>query len=217
MRRHSQTLLILGFTAIFIGYLSTWLRGPGVGLSFLGLEMGEWFKFLGLGTRRDLFYLPPITLGLMLAIWTMTWPPDRSKKGFGWRAWAVRALAVLVSLLAFPAIEDINGPVREQYVLRLILIGLVVIVALVSGFWRPQGAWRAIPWLAMTILGILGAVLPSWLFLQVQPFLSEIIGLQVRSGLGLWLNAFGNALVAAVSLLQLRADSDAGVTTNITT
>ena len=124
MRRYSLILLSLGFTAIFIGYLSVWLIGPGAGLSFLGVEMGEWFKFLGLGARRDLFYLPPVTLGLLLAIWTVTWP---QQGGFDWRAWAVRALAVLVSLLAFPAIEDISGPVREQYTTRVILIGMVIV------------------------------------------------------------------------------------------
>jgi hypothetical protein len=199
MRRHLQTLLILGFTAVFVGYLSVWLRGPGVGLSFLGVEMGEWFKFLGLGSRRDLFYLPPITLGLMLAIWTMTWP---AKGGFDWRAWAVRALAVFVSLLAVPAVEDISGPVREQYTLRVVLIGVVVIVALLSGFWRPEGAWRRLPWLLIAFLGLIGAVLPSWLYLQVQPFLSDILGVPVRAGIGLWLNVLGNALIVITSLSQ---------------
>ena len=122
----------MGFTAVFIGYLTVWLPGPGVGLSFLGIEMGEWFKFLGLGGRRDIFYFPPISLSLMLAVWTITWPQNN------WQAWAIRALAVLVSLLAFPAIEDITGPVREQYTLRVILIAMVAIVALLSGIWRPS-------------------------------------------------------------------------------
>ena len=203
MRRSSQTLLILGFTAVFIGYRSVWLRGPGAGLSFLGLEMGEWFNFLGLGSRRDLFYLPPITLGLMLAIWTMTWPARESDAGFDWRAWIVRGLAVLVSLLAFPAIEDISGPVREQYVLRVVLIGLVIVVALLSGFWRPKGAWRTLPWIALAVLGVLGAALPAWMFLQVQPFLSDILGVPVSADIGFWLNVVGNTVVAATSLFQL--------------
>lgn len=199
MRRYSQTLLILGFTAVFVGYLSVWLRGPGVGLSFLGVEMGEWFKFLGLGPRRDLFYLPPITLGLMLAVWTMTWP---ATEGFDWRAWTVRALAVFVSLLAVPAVEDISGPVREQYILRVVLIGLVILVALLSGFWRPVGPWRRLPWLLIAALALISALLPSWLYLQVQPFLSNILGVPVSAGLGLWLNVLGNALIVITSLSQ---------------
>ena len=200
MRRYSQVLLIGGFTAVFVGYLSVWLRGPGVGLSFLGVEMGEWFKFMGLGSRRDLFYLPPITLGLMLAIWTMTWPVN---EGFDWRAWVVRALAVLVSLLAFPAIEDISGPVREQYMLRVVLIGVVIAAALLSGFWRPKGVWQRLPWFLLALLSVLGALLPSWLYLQVQPFLSDILGVPVSAGMGFWLNVVGNALIVVTSLYQL--------------
>lgn len=209
MRRHAQTLLILGFTAIFVGYLSVWLRGPGAGLSFLGLEMGEWFKFLGLGSRRDLFYLPPIILGLMMAIWTMTWPARPSGSGLDWRAWLVRTLAFLISLLAFPAVEDITGPVREQYVLRVILIACVAATVLLSGFVHPTGARRRVPWILLALLGFLGAILPAWLFMQVQPFLSNVLGVPVASGIGLWLNIFGNGLVAAVALFQVFSDSPA--------
>jgi hypothetical protein len=207
MRRHAQTLLISGFTAVFVGYLSTWLRGPGAGLSFLGVEMGEWFKFMGLGPRRDLFYLPPIILGSMMAIWTMTWPVQEKGSSFDWRAWAVRAVAVLVSLLAFPAIEDISGPVREEYLLRVFLIGIVVIVSLISGFWHPRGVWRRVPWMLLLFLGAAGAALPAWLFLQVHSFLSDLLGVPVSAGIGFWLNLLGNVLVGAASLLQLSANS----------
>jgi hypothetical protein len=206
MRRYSQTLLLLGFTAVFVGYLSIWLRGPGVGLSFLGVELGEWFKFLGLGPRRDLFYLPPITLGLMLAVWTMTWP---ATSGFDWRAWVVRALAAIVSLLAFPAVEDISGPVREQYFLRVVLIGVVIVVALLSAIWRPKGGWRRLPWLLIAALGLIGALLPTWLYVQVQPFLSDILGVPVSAGIGLWLNVLGNSLIVFTSLYQMFSISSA--------
>lgn len=201
MRRYSPAILILGFTAIFVGYLSVWLRGPGAGLSFLGVEMGEWFKFAGLGPRRDIFYLPPVLLGLMLALWTSTWPAPTGG-GFAWRPWAVRVLAVLVSFLAFPAIEDITGPVREQYLLRVFLIGLVIVVALLSAFWHPQGRWRAAPWLAIGALGILNLVLPTWLFAQAQSFLSSLLGVPVAAGMGLWLNGLGSTLVAVTAFYE---------------
>lgn len=204
MRRHGQVLLILGFTAVFVGYLSLWLRGPGVGLSFLGIELGEWFKFLGFGARRDLFYLPPITLGLMLAIWTITWPwQERS----GWRAWLVRALAVLVSLLAFPAVEDMMGPLREQYLLRVAGVLLVGALALVGAWFPRRSGTRLWPWWALLLLGLVAATLPAWLFLQAQTLLSGILGVPVGTGIGLWLNGLGNGLVVAVALYQLLAGS----------
>jgi hypothetical protein len=205
MRRYSQLLLILGVTAVFVGYLSVWLRGPGVGLTFLGVEMGEWFKFLGLGPRRDLFYLPPVILGLMLAFWTWTWP---IKESFDWHAWTIRALGVMVSLLSFPAVEDIIGPVREQSILRVVLIGFVILVALISGFWRPNREWWRLPWLILIVLGLSGAVLPTWIFMQVQPFLSDILGVSVSAGMGLWLNLLGNMLIVIISLVPIAMSDD---------
>ena len=198
MNQHRvQIILLLGFTAIFIGYLTVWLPGPGAGLSFMGIEMGEWFKFLGLGAQRDIFYLPPISLGLMLAIWTITWPENN------WQAWATRALAVLISLLAFPAIEDITGPVREQYTLRVFLIGLVALVALLSGIWRSSTRYAWIPWALLALLGIAGALLPTWMYLSVRSYAAQIIGVPIGVGLGVWLNGVGHLLVTAVSAKQI--------------
>lgn len=199
MRKHAQTVLILGFTVIFVGYLSVWLVGPGVGLSFLGIELGEWLKFIGLDGRRDYFYLPPITLGGMLVLWTMTWAVQ------DWRAWAMRGLAVLISLLAFPAIEDISGPVREQYTTRVILIGFVALLALLAAVWRPRGAWARLPWLLMALLAGVGLVLPVWLFLEIRPYLSDLFGQPVSAGIGLWLNGLGHGVVLFVCLLHLPA------------
>jgi hypothetical protein len=188
---------MIGFTAILIGYLSVWLPGPGAGLSFLGIEMGEWFKFLGLGGRRDIFYLPPISLGLMLALWTMTWPTNN------WRAWTVRALAVMISLLAFPAIEDITGPVREQYTLRVILIAFVTLTALISGLWQPSAKMAWLPWAIITLLGLTGALLPAWMYLNVRSYAVQVIGVPIGVGLGVWLNGAGHLLVMGVSAMQI--------------
>ncbi len=199
IKKHARTLLMLGFTAVFIGYLTVWMPGPSAGLSLLGIEMGEWFKFLGLGPRRDLFYLPPIALGLCLAIWTMTWLQN------DWRAWGMRALAVAVSLLAFPAIEDItnaDSTVREQYYLRVVLIVVVGFVALVSGFWRSQGKWRNVPWFLMAVVSMLGFVLPTWQYMQIRPYTSQVMDVTIGIGLGVWLNGAGFLAIFAVSVTE---------------
>ena len=195
---HKQTLLMLSFTAIFIGYLTVWLPGPGAGLSFLGIEMGEWFKFLGLGARRDLFYLPPITLSLMLAIWTITWTRQ------GWQAWLMRIIAVLISLLAFPAIEAIRFEAVSEWRPRLLLIGGVALVAVLSGLaerWTPPN-WLS--WLVLAIVGVVGAVFPFWVYLQVRPLVTLAVGLPVGIGPGVWLNGIGHLGVTAVSILRLQ-------------
>lgn len=188
----------VALTTILVGYLSAWLVGPAAGLSFLGLEIGEWVKFFGVGWQRDYFYLPPITLGLMLTLMTVNWENGR------FHTWAMRGTAVLVSLLVFPAIEDLTGPSRNQYILRVILIGVVAITAVLSAVAaqnRPV-RWH---WFLLMGLGVLGLVLPTWMLVwEIRPFVSQTLGVSVGVGVGAWLNGVGHLLVLVVSFLEIR-------------
>lgn len=200
MRTENQErLLLVSLTAVFIGYLSVWLPGPAAGLQFLGVELGEWIKFLGVGAVRDLFYLPPIILGLMLAVLTMDWENGR------WQTWLLRGVALLVSLLAFPALEDIMGASRSQYLLRLGLIALVGATILLAALWGQKlvALWAWLPWLLLAVLGIVGAVLPLWYYLaQVRPYLANLLGMPVGVGWGLLLYTAGCLGITAVALWQ---------------
>jgi hypothetical protein len=198
--QNQERLLLAGLTAVFIGYLSVWLPGPAAGLQFLGVELGEWIKFLGEGAIRDLFYLPPIILGLMLAVLTMGWENGR------WQTWLMRGLALLVGLLAFPAYEDLMGDYRSEYLLRVALIGLVgLTIVLVALFGKKLVAtWAWLPWILLAILGIVGAALPLWYYVsQVQPYVSGVFGVSVGVGWGLILYTAGCLGITAVSLWQL--------------
>ncbi|WP_374685617.1 hypothetical protein [Promineifilum sp.] len=192
--RRTATLLVLGLTAIFVGYFLVWLPGPSAGLRLIGVEMGEWIKFLGVGRTRDLFYLPPIALGLLIALWTATWPA-------GWRAWAARGLAVAVALLAFPAVASILGEPRGEWLARLMGVGLTALVAALSGFvGRGPGArW---PWPVMAVVALAGALLPLWQYVAVRPVVENALRQPVGVGPGVWINALGGVLVAAVCLMK---------------
>lgn len=199
--KNQERLLLAGLTAVFIGYLSVWLPGPAAGLQLLGVELGEWIKFLGVGAIRDLFYLPPIILGLMLVWLTMGWENGR------WQTWLMRGLALLVSLLTFPALEDITGASRSEYLLRVALIGLVgltvVLAALFGGKLVAKWAW--LPWVLLAVLGIVGAALPLWYYVsQVQPYVAGVLGVPVGVGWGLILYTMGCLGITAVSLWQLK-------------
>jgi hypothetical protein len=192
--------LLLGLTAVFVGYLTVWLPGPAAGLRFIGVEMGEWLKFFGVGAQRDFFYLPPITLGLMLALWTMRWPNGR------WQTWVMRGLAIAVSLLAFPAIADLTGGARHEYLLRVQLIGWVVVVALLSGVaarWRQTAVMGWLPWLLLLLVGLVGGVLPAWYYGEIRPYFSQVMGVSLGIGPGVWLNTLGHLLIALIALRQL--------------
>ncbi|MBE2220352.1 MAG: hypothetical protein IAF02_02370, partial [Anaerolineae bacterium] len=182
---------------VFIGYLSVWLPGPAAGLQFLGLELGEWIKFLGVGAIRDLFYLPPIILGLMLAVLTMGWENGR------WQTWMMRGLALLVSLLAFPAFEDVVGNYRSQYLLRVALIGLVGLTVVLAALFGKKlvTKWAWLPWVLLSVLGLVGAALPLWYYLsQVRPYVSGVLGVPVGVGWGLILYTAGCLVITAVSM-----------------
>lgn len=196
--KQASTVLLAGLTAIFVGYLMVWLPGPAAGLSFLGIELGEWIKFLGVGQRRNLFYLPPITLGLMLALLAAMWPNGR------WQTWAMRGLAVAVSLLALPAVPAIRGEPRSEWLLRLVLIALVGAVVVLTGLTGSLRRQQRLFWLLLVGLGVVGALAPFWLYLVVRPLISQVFALPVGIGAGVWLNGGGHLLVAAASLFQLK-------------
>ena len=191
-----RTLFLLGLTAMFVAYFLVWLPGPGAGLQLIGIEIGEWIKFLGVGARRNLFYLPPIILGLCIALWAAGWPNGR------WQTWLARALAVGVALLAFPAVAAIQLEPPGEWAWRLGMIALVVIVAAAGALVARRGAPPAWLWLLLAGVAAVGAVLPAWAYLSVLPVVREIMRRPVGIGEGVWLNSAGALLVMAVALAE---------------
>ncbi len=195
-----RTAMIAGFTAVFIGYFLVWLPGPSVGLQFIGVELGEWIKFLGVGQNRNLFYLPPITLGLMLLLLSLTWPYKC------WRAWVLRIIALSVALLALPAIEAIRFEPASEWFLRLVLVGLVFLLFILSRFLvdklRSPYLMKSVL-VSLTLVGLVGAILPFLSYLMVRPIVSQAIKMPIGIGLGVWFNTAGHLLVTAVTFFQL--------------
>ena len=220
-----QRLFLVGLTAVFISIFMVWLPGPAAGLQLIGFEMGEWVKFLGVDLSRNLFYLPPMTLGFSLAMWTAVWPNGR------WQTWLMRGVALLVSLLAFPAWNDITGGSQIEYVPRLWFIGFVGLAILLSiGLsWfdsfmelsvkltephaKPQRRKdksskkrlfiNRLPWLLIAIVSILGGLLPTWIYTAVKPIAEQWLQLSLGTGIGVWVNGAGHLLITAVCLVKL--------------
>jgi len=199
IKQHRQTLFLFSFTAIFMGYLMVWLPGPSAGLQLLGIEMGEWTKFFGLGVKRNWFYLPPITLALLLLFFTAGWANGR------FQTWLFRGVAVAVSLLAFPALEDLIGPSQSDYLSRVAGIGLVVVVAgLLMLFGKQEWPWlQTAGWGLMAAAGLVGLVWPTLIYWEVRPYASELIGVTLGYGPGFWLNLLGHAAVIGLAASQL--------------
>ncbi len=196
----SQAAFFASLTAVFTAYFLIWLPGPAAGLQLMGLETGEWVKFMGMGTRRNLFYLPPITLALTMQLVTGFWPNTR------WQTWLMRGVAVAVSLLAFPAIEDILGATRDEYLSRLaaiFFVGVMGFVAAIAVRYRVKVWVRQALLGSMALLGLLGFYLPLSAYLEVQPIVSVWMGRPIGIGVGVWLSSAGHLGITAVSLFTL--------------
>ena len=162
--------------------------------------MGEWTKFLPKVQQGQylanqiLFYIPPISLSLMLVVWTIDWPNN------SWKTWLMRCIAILISLLAFPPIESIQYQSTIQWPPRLLLVLVVLATVLLMLFASKleQNRKEMIKWSTITVLGLLGALLPLWTFMSFQQEISSIFGSNVGVGPGLLLNTIGNLMVVAV-------------------
>ena len=197
-------VLRLAFTLILLAYFLVWLPRPVVGLSFIGLELGEWVKFLpavssgAVGIDRNLFYMPPLLLGLIMVIWTAGWPDNL-------RTMVARFAAVLVAAVALPSVDAIRFESADQWLLRLGAVMLVAALALILKWWprtnrqrlrRARGA-------AWLVLGLMGALLPTWAYLVVRPEVATLLAAPVGTGVGVWLNALGFLLTAVIGLSHL--------------
>lgn len=197
--------LLIAFTIILAAYLMVWLphENSVAGLSFIGLEIGEWVKFLPqmqageILPGRDLFYLPPVTLALMLILFTATWPQR-------WQTWATRALAVLVSLLSFPSLDAIRLEPPSEWLWRLLMVALVVLAALLAG--QLARIPNRVRWLLMAVLGTAGGLLPTWAFFAIRPAAEQVLQSTVRPGIGVWLNMAGHLLVAMTAMRWINQD-----------
>ncbi len=196
----TQRLFLVGLTAVFVSIFMVWLPGPAAGLQLVGFEMGEWVKFLGVDLSRNLFYLPPMTLGFSLAMWTASWSNVR------WQTWLMRGVALLVSLLAFPAWNDITGGSQIEYVPRLWFIGFVGLAVLFSiglSWLGERPRLDALLWLLIAIVSILGGVLPTWMYTAVKPVAEQWLQLSLGTGIGVWVNGGGHLLITAVCFVKL--------------
>ena len=192
-----DNLLFVGLTLALVGYLMIWLAGPSAGLQFIGVELGEWREFLGVGSGRNWCYLPPIGMGLVIALMTFGW----SNRYPG--TWIARGLAIAVAMLSFPAIASIQLEPASEWVGRVAAIGIVVVVAASIGVFT--GRREASIWLWAVIAGVslTGVIIPTAQFMAIRPIVEVALRQPVGIGSGVWLNAMGLLIIALVALATL--------------
>ncbi len=205
-----QPVLTAGFTLILVAYFLVWLPQPVAGLSFIGIDIGEWIKFMPqvqsgeLDINRNVFYLPPITLGLNLIFWSASWSERR------WQTWALRLLAIVISLLSLPSIEAFTEETTSEWLTRTVMVLVVVTVSVLIPLKRylPSAILMNGKWLIISLLGFLGAIFPTWTYLALRGTVSQLFQADVGIGPGVWLNAIGHLVVAGMGINALTSSAD---------
>lgn len=179
------------YTLILGAYFLPWIDHPTAGLTFIGLDVSEWIKFLpqiqsGELPNRDLLYLPPICLGGCLAASTLLMNTKAR-----WPGWALRFLAIGIGLLAFPSLDALRFEPADQWRSRLLWIGLLTfwalgVVPLIDRLLEKKGAGQ-LAYLTQFVLAAAGAILPAVVLLPTRRVAAEWLRVDLAVGWGFWL------------------------------
>ena len=215
-------LLPLGALIAFWGYVGPWVDHRVAGLAILGLDLGEYVKFLPAvraGTTslwREGFYLPLIAISLTLSLCTwrpdLRWPPADTRSPahpltrsvFRWLLVALQVIGSIAAALNLlpPAWtpQRMTTPEFQQQAAALLLCLIAVafgpFLALLPR--RLTGA-------LLLLLCLPAAVVPVQQFLAVLPEIAGLYNHPLTPGWGMYVMLFGLLLLMALGGLLVVA------------
>lgn len=189
-------LLPLGALVTFWGYVSPWVNHRVAGLVILGLDLGEYVKFLPevrsgqLALWREGFYLPVLAVSL-----TCSLAAFRREPGYGWLARVpLLALAIVAALNLLPPAWTPARLLTPEFRLQAAWLGLCLLALAFSPFLALLPARLAAGLIALFSLGSLVAVLQ---FLRVLPAIAALYRHALLPGWGLYVLLAGLLLLLA--------------------
>lgn len=199
-------LLPLSVLAALAGYLGPWVDHPVAGLAILGLDLGEYVKFLtpvrsgAVSLWREGFYLPLVAVSL-----TCSLAAFRRELAY---PWAVRGLllaaAVVAALNLLPPAWTPQRMLTPEFQQQALWIALCLAAMFFSPFLALLPRWIVAALVAALSLAAL--VLPPWQFFQVLPAIAGLYNHPLAPGWGLFVTGLGlGGLLAAAALLALPA------------
>ncbi|MCC7355588.1 MAG: hypothetical protein IT330_17755 [Anaerolineae bacterium] len=199
-----------GLALAGIGYWGPWIRHGAVALMLLGLDLGEFVKFLpqvrsgAIALQREGFYLPVIALSVTLTITAF-----RRDRRPGWKTRGVlSAIAIGVSLAMLPPAWSPASLQTAEFRLQTALIAACVIAALAGPILGllPRHLLGGI----MILLAALAAIVPLWQFVRILPAVQVAYGRPLTIGWGPAIMVIGWLLLIlaeGIRLLQPRRGS----------
>jgi hypothetical protein len=193
-------LLLLGTAGAFFGYVGPFVDHRVAGLAILGLDLGEYVKFLpqvrsGVTPLwREGFYLPLVAVSLTLSL--CAWRPE-----FWWRprflGWAMIALQVGgSSAAALNLLPPAWTPLRmltPEFQLQAFTIALCLAAVVLGPFLALLP--RLVTGLIILLLAGAAAVVPVAQFLRVLPEIGGLYNQALVPGWGTYLMVGGLVLL----------------------
>ncbi|MFN8494226.1 MAG: hypothetical protein U0350_41895 [Caldilineaceae bacterium] len=198
--RIERWLIPLAGLLTLIGYFGPWVNHRVAGLVIMGLDLGEYVKFLPevrsgqITLWREGFYLPLVTVSLAFSL-------SIFRKQFHYH-WLIRSLFVAVASMAalnlLPPAWTPDRLVTPEFQLQTTMLGVCLAAVAFSPFWALIPAWIA----AMVIVALSGLALwfPIHDFLAVLPLISGLYNHPLQPGWGMSVMACGLVVLAGASL-----------------
>ena len=196
-----RTLLPLAALLTLAGYFGPWVPHRAAGLVVLGLDMGEYVKFLPavrsgeIALWRPAFYLPLLAVSLALSLHAF-----RPELRYGWpvrAAFVAGAMVAALNMLPPAWSPAVLG--QPEFRTQVLWIGLCLGAALISPLLALLPRWAAAA--VTALLALLALALPAVYFLRVLPPISALYNYAVTPGWGPWVMGAGLILLAVAALL----------------
>lgn len=195
-----RVLLPLGALLAFWGYVGPWVDHRVAGLAILGLDLGEYVKFLPLvraGTTslwREGLYLPLVAISLALSL--CAWRPE-----FKWPqpvvAWLMIAVQILGAIAAalnmLPPAWTPQRMLTPEFQQQLVAI-LLCLAAVAFGPFLALLP-RLVTGVFVILLSAVAAVVPVMQFLRVLPQIATLYNHNLAPGWGMYLMLIGLAML----------------------
>jgi hypothetical protein len=195
-----RILLPLGALLAFLGYAGPWVEHRVAGLAILGLDLGEYVKFLPqvrAGTTslwREGFYLPLVAVSLALSL--CTWRPE-----LRWRqpivAWLMITLQVTGAIVAALNMLPPAWTPQRMLTAEFQQQTAAIVLCLAAVAFGPFLALlpRLLTGLVVLLLSGAAATVTVVQFLRVLPEIATLYNHELIPGWGMYLMLAGLAML----------------------
>ena len=184
------------------GYYGPWVPHRAAGLVVVGLDLGEYVKFLpqvasgAVRLHRELFYLPLLAGSVSGALFASR----RALPSWGRTLSALAAIPLALAML--PPAWNPAVLATAEFRIQVIAIAVCLLLIMPGIFLtRHLPDRQALAIIAM--LAAAAAVIPAWEFLKVRPEIEQLYTHALPLGWGWWATLLGNLSASAVALASL--------------